>query len=210
MHRNKLRAEEETFPLAKIGSLASDGLHEYQQLRPIHMKLPRTARSVRWRPPPTGLLKVNFDGASFAEDNKAGLGIIIRNNVGLVMAAMTQQIPLPASVEMVEVLAARRALWFAMELEFDRLIVEGDSEVIINSIKEGNMSHSAFGHILQDIISLCSLFNYVSFQHVKRQGNGVAHRLARRAITNPLDVWMESVPPDTTDVYNFDLHFTTQ
>ena len=106
MCRNKLRAEEETFPLAKISSLSSDGLQEYQQLRPIHTKIPRT-RSVRWRPPPTGLLKVNFDGAYFAEDNKAGLGIIIRNNVGLVMAAMTQQIPLPASVEMVEVLAAR-------------------------------------------------------------------------------------------------------
>ena len=62
---------------------------------------------MRWRPSPTGLLKVNFDGAYFAEDNKAGLGIIICNNVGLVMAALTQQIPLPASVEMVEVLAMR-------------------------------------------------------------------------------------------------------
>ena len=93
--------------MAKISSLASDGLQEYQQLRPIHIKIPRTTRSVRWRPPPTGLLKVNFEGAYFAEDNKAGLGIIIRNDVGL---AMTQQIPLPASVEMVEVLAARRAL----------------------------------------------------------------------------------------------------
>ena len=107
MRRNKLRAEEETFPLAKISSLASDGLQEYQQLRPIHIKIPHIARSVIWRPPPTSLLKVNFDGAYFAEDNKAGLGIIIRNDVGLVMAAMTQQIPLPASVEMVEVLAAR-------------------------------------------------------------------------------------------------------
>ena len=207
MRRNKLRAEEETFPLAKISSLASDGLQEYQQLRPIHIKIPHIARSVRWRPPSTSLLKVNFDGAYFAEDNKAGLGIIIRNDVGL---AMTQQIPLPASVEMVEVLAARRALWFAMELGFDRLVVEGDSEVIINSIKEGNMSHSAFGHILQDITSLCSLFSFVSFQHIKRQGNGVAHKLARRAITNPLDVWMESIPPDTNDVYNFDLHFINQ
>ena len=126
------------------------------------------------------------------------------------MAALTQQIPLPASVEMVEVLAARRALWFAMELGFHRLVVESDSEVIINSIKDGNLSHSTFGHILQDITSLCSLFSYVSFQYIKRQGNCVAHKLARRAITNPLDVWMESVPPDTNDVYNFDLHFINQ
>ena len=33
----------------------------------------------------------------------------------------------------------------------------------------------------------------------------MAHRLARRAISSSLDVWMESVPPDTIDVYNADL-----
>ena len=65
---------------------------------------------------------------------------------------------------MVEVLAVRRALWFAMELGFQRLIVEGDSEVIINSIKDGNMIQSAFGHILQDISFLCYFFSHVSFQ----------------------------------------------
>lgn len=56
---------------------------------------------------------MNFDGALFAEENIAGLGVIIRNDSRLVMAALSQQIPLLASVEMVEVLAARRALWFA-------------------------------------------------------------------------------------------------
>ena len=97
-----------------------------------------------------------------------------------------------------------------MELAFQRLVVEGDSKVIINSIKGGNMTHSTFGHILQDITFLCSFFSHVSFQHIKRQGNCVAHKLARRAITNPLDVWMESLPPDTNDVYNFDLCFINQ
>ena len=90
------------------------------------------------------------------------------------------------------------------------MIVEGDSKVIINSINGGNMTQFEFGHILQDITFLYSFFSHVSFHHIKRQGNCVAHRLARRALTNPLDVWMESVPPDTTDVYNFDICFTTQ
>ena len=40
------------------------------------------------------------------------------------MAAFSQQIPLPTSVEMVEVFAARRALVFAKELGFDRVVVE--------------------------------------------------------------------------------------
>lgn len=48
---------------------------------------------------------------------------------------------------MVEVLAARRALVFAKELGFDKAVVEGDSESIINSINGGNMESSPFGHI---------------------------------------------------------------
>ena len=210
MRRNKLWLEEDTFPLAKISFLACKGLQEYLQLHPIHTKIPRTARSVRWHPPPSGLIKVNFDGAFFVEENKVGLGIIICNDNRLVMAALTQQIPLPASVEMVEVLAARHALWFAKELGFQRLVVESVSEVIINSINGGNMTQFEFGHILQDITFLCSFLSHVSFQHIKREGNCVAHRLARRAITNPLDVWMKSVPLDMIDVYNFDLRFSNQ
>lgn len=131
--------------------MASDALQEYHQLRSTHAKIPRTAKAVKWWPPQSGLLKVNFDGALFAEENIAGLGVIIRNDSGLVMAALSQQIPLLASVEMVEVLAARRALWFAKELGFQRLIVEGDSEAIINSINGDYMAWSEFRHILQDI-----------------------------------------------------------
>ena len=139
----------------------------------------------------------------------AGLGIIIRIGDGLVLAALTQQIPKPTSVEMVEVLAVRRALLFAKELGFQSLIVEGDSEVIINLINGGNMTQFEFGHILQDISFLCSFFSYVSFCHVKRQGNCVAHRFAGRAVTSPLDAWMECIPPDIIDAYNFDLGFST-
>ena len=74
------------------------------------------------------------------------------------MAALSQQIPLPTLVEMVEVLAARRALVFAKELDFDRVIVEGDSANTITSINGGQMDHSALGHVLLDIKSLFFFF----------------------------------------------------
>ena len=80
---------------------------------------------------PTDWVKINFDGAIFQAKGEAGLGAIIRNDHGLVMAALTQVIPLPTSMEMVEVLAARRALSFAQELGFDHIILEGDSDIAI-------------------------------------------------------------------------------
>nr|POE89664.1 putative ribonuclease h protein [Quercus suber] len=169
--------------------------------------IPRTARSVRWKPPPPGLVKVNFDGALFSTQSSAGLGLVVRDSAGLVLATLSQEIPLPTSVETVEVIAARRALLFAKELGFERVMIEGDSEIIINAIREQTLLASDLGHILEDIHVLSRSFCSISFHHIKRLGNCVAHRLARRSFCNPLLVWMEEVPPDIVDVYNHDLSF---
>ena len=98
-------------------------------------------------------------------------------------------------------LATCRALVFAKELGFDRVIVEGDSANTITSINGGQMDLSAMGHVLLDIKSLFSCFSYISVQHINREGNCVAHKLARRAANVPFLVWMESVPLDVFEVY---------
>ena len=121
------------------------------------------------------------------------------------MATLSQKIPLPASMEMMEVLAACRALVFAKELGFDRVVVEGDSANTITSINGGHMDLSAMGHVLLDIKSLISCFSFISIQHINREGNCVAHKLARQAASVPFLVWMESVPPDDFEVYQLDL-----
>ena len=69
--------------------MAFDSLQEFQQLHPTHCKIPRIAWPVHWHPPPPGLVKVNFDGAFFSRENIVGLGIIIQNDQGLVMAALS-------------------------------------------------------------------------------------------------------------------------
>ena len=150
-------------------------------------------------------MKVNFDGALFSTQSLAGLGIVVRDPARFVLAALSQKIPLPTSVETGEVKAARRALVFAKELGFERVLVEGDSEIIVNAICGKSLLSSALGHILEDTHVLSSTFTSIFFHHIKRLGNYVAHRLARRSSCNPLLVWMEEVPPDIVDVYNYDL-----
>ena len=117
---------------------------------------------MKWRPPLVDHVKVNFNGAFFEGERKAGLGAIIRNDSRLVMVALSQNIPLPTSVEIVEVLAACQALWFAKELGFQKLFIEGDSETIINAINGENMDQFENGQILQDIRLLISSFCFVS------------------------------------------------
>ena len=89
-----------------------------------------------------------------------------------------------------------------------RVMVEGDFEVVIKAIKEKSLLSSNLGHILKDTHALSCSFSSISFHHIKRMGNSVTHRLARRSFCNPLLVWMEEVPPDIVDVYNHDLSFS--
>ena len=182
---------EPTVPVCQVAPKVVGALQEFQQLHPTHAVIPRTACAVKWRPPIAPCVKANFDGAIFSQDGLAGTNVIIRNEQGLVMAALSQQIPSPTSVEMVEVLAARQALVFAKELGFDRMVLEGDSKTVIKAILGDYMDCSYMGHVLQDIKMLSSSFSFISVKHIHREGNCVAHKLARRAIRNPFLVWME-------------------
>ena len=147
-------------PVCQIASKAYGVLQEFQQLRPTHTVIPRTAHAVKWRPPIAPCVKANFDGTIFSQDGLAGIGVIIQNEQGLVMTVLSQQIPSPALVEMVEVLAARRDLVFAKELGFDKVVVEGDSEIVITAILGDYMDYSYMDHALKDIKFRFSSFSF--------------------------------------------------
>ena len=151
----------------------------------------------RWSPPEPGIYKANYDGAYFAEEEAAGIGVVVRNELGQVMASLAEKIVMPQTVEILEALAARRAMIFMEELGLGRVIFEGDSENVVKALTRGCLDRSSIGHIVKDCMSLMGCFQTCSFSHVRRQSNGVAHALARRARnSSPLSVWMESVLPD--------------
>lgn len=140
---------------------------------------------------------MNYDGAIFQEQGRAGIGVVIRNSSGEVMASLSQQIPLPTTVAQVEASAARRAVEFAQELGITRAIIEGDSEIICNDLLNPSPSLSLHGLLIRDAQVLALSFTSITFAHVSRQGNTVAHSLARMAIlSQSLNIWMEDVPPD--------------
>ena len=192
--------------MTKLVGLASDSLHEFQRGRSVPQQTVRSIPSGSWTPPPPGWLKINFDGATFKDRKLAGLGGVIRNDNGLIMAAFTQTIPLPTSVEMVEVLAARNALVLAQDLNLTQVQLKGDSEIITNALSSSGRDSSSYGHILKDIKLLSLAFQCLSFSHTHRQGNKLAHYLARSAYNfSPFQVWMEEIPLVCESVYSFDI-----
>ena len=124
---------------------------------------------------------MNFDGALFLEQRCAGLGVVVRDSAGLVIAALSQRVRLPGNADVVEALAACRAMRFAQELSLHHVVIEGDSLHVIQAIVGAKPVQTLYGHIIDEIKLLSSLFT-CSFLHVNRKGNMLAHALARRAV----------------------------
>ena len=102
-------------------------------------------------PPSSGQYKVNVDGALFSANNTAGLGMVIRNENGQVMASLFEHIPLPLTMIEVEKLAARRGLELVVEMGFRNIVLENDSQILITALREDSYSLASFGHLVKYI-----------------------------------------------------------
>ncbi|XP_075674754.1 uncharacterized protein LOC142643931 [Castanea sativa] len=83
-----------------------------------HSRGSRHPSQKHWCPPPQDCFKTNYDRVMFDESDEVGLGVVIRNSEGQVMAAFSKKIRKPHSVVTLEFLAARRAVVFVSEIGF--------------------------------------------------------------------------------------------
>ena len=157
-------------------------------------------------PPPANLVKINFDSTVFSNDNFSGVRAVIRDENGLVLGSCMKRLPQPYSAVEVEALAAAITLAFANNLGVTRVILEGDSLVVIKALKEEEQLLSPTGLLLKDVKMLSQSFQKLLYSHTKREGNSVAHSLARYATSIPdFLVWMEDVPPCIQSLVQADL-----
>lgn len=84
--------------------------------------------------------KTNFDGVVFEETNESGISVVE------IMAALSEKIPLPFFIVVLETLAA----WI---VAFER-----DSKIVINALRHGDMSRSSIGHLVKTLHLLLFLF----------------------------------------------------
>ena len=90
---------------------------------------------------------------------------------------------------MTEALTLLHGALFASEMEVSHAIFESDALSLIQSINSGVVG-GEIGHILQNIKSIAFSFSWCSFQHLKREGNRVAHELAKNArVTSVSKIW---------------------
>jgi len=85
----------------------------------------------RWSKPDAGFIKLNWDAALDVRQNRMGVGIIARDELGEVRAALCTTLPYIQNPSVAETVGARRAVEFARERGFSSIVIEGDSREVV-------------------------------------------------------------------------------
>ena len=108
------------------------------------------------------------------------------------IATMAENFPSPFSINVVEVIAAKKALKFALELGLSTIVLEGDSKHTIDALLSEEVSLIDIGHLIEEEKLYGDQLDVVEFSHVKREGNKTAYNIARHARhVSELSVWMD-------------------
>ena len=93
-----------------------------------------------------------------------------------------------------------------MEIGICEVVLEGDSELIITTLKVGGHTIALVEPLIQDALVLSDLYSKLLYSRWRRNGNKLAHSLAKHSI-NVFDyvVWMECVPLSLFFVFQNDL-----
>ena len=161
---------------------------------------------MRGCPPPEQHYKGNFDVAFFDALDCARIRVVFHNHVGQVIVALSQKIPLVQTVELAKALAARRVVGFALELSLFSVKLEGDYSRVISALNDLKSYNTLFGHVTNECRRVSASLRFCKFQHVRWEGNRLAHALTRRVVLSAkTNVWVESLPNDLEDVFQSDL-----
>ena len=116
-------------------------------LPPIRLAPPKPKE--RWKPPDASLVKINFDGAIFRDENGRGIGVVVCTYTSAILAPLAQSISPALQPAEIEAIIVARALEFGHELGLTEAVLEGDSELIVNSLKnrQSNLGFSGALHI---------------------------------------------------------------
>ena len=158
-----------------------------------------------WKCLPRGVYKINWDVGLEEKHNRTGVGVIVRDFSGKVIAARSLTIQTKQEPVIGEAMGAIYAAEFGRDIGVQNVTLEGDSLLVVKALKAATENLSSYGHLIDDTRWLLQRFQTVGVKHVKRNANKAAHGLAREAVKNYGDnIWMEETSPCVVTVHNND------
>ena len=131
-----------------------------------------------WVPPSNLWFKVNTDVAIFKNLGTVGIGTMIRDHVGTVIAALSQHLHLSLGPLEAEAKAMDVAVLFAWDVGVQEVIFETNSHMIFTTLLGSTIPPATVIDVLESIQQKLHEFRRVKVQHVRRQGNKSTHALA--------------------------------
>ncbi|KAF5451602.1 hypothetical protein F2P56_026695 [Juglans regia] len=193
--RNQFLYEKVVHPCSTVINNALSMQSAYKQVQVLDGVSKQVNTVLSWSPPPPGFLKLNVDGAIFPDHHKAGIGIILRDEKGDVIAACSKLEGDVASPEFIEATTLLRGLQFCAQWGVPKLVLETDCLILVNALQSQTTFLTDFAFLLNDISRMMRGFQEVQILHVNRLGNIAAHQLARNAWNvEDIVMWWGSCP----------------
>ena len=86
--------------------------------------------------------------------------------------------------------------------------MEGDCLKVVQALKARERCNTLYGTVIEDACNQGASPQACHFQHVRREGNKLAHALTRRAVSSAdFDLWVKELPSDLENVFLSDFSF---
>ena len=178
--------------MARVDRLVDDQGKYAEKIYPLRRSIiPSSPR--HWIAPPEGVMKINVD-ACLAVEGWVGLGVIARSSAGDTLFAAVRHVRACWTAEVAEAKAVAMAVRLGLSHGLKDVILESDCQVVINRLSKNAIFLSDLDGVLSDILSACASFHSLVWSHVKREGNFVAHHLARLIPFGVEQVWENHYP----------------
>lgn len=157
--------------------------------------------SHKWKPPDEGCFKLNVDAAIKLGTYTFTIGLVLRDHRGHFVAGKTMCIRMVSTVLEAEALALQEGIVWLFSMTHQKVCIESDSLLCVQTIKNAHEIHLKVGHILDYCrVALLSRPGF-SVMFVKRQANKAAHLMARlpcsldcpNILTSPPELLLETL-----------------
>lgn len=131
-------------------------------------------------------IEINTDGGARGNPGPAGMGVVIKNDHGLIIARLKGYLG-EVTNNVAEYSALIRGLEEAVVLQATHLQINMDSELVVRQMQgRYKIKEPTLQKLAQRVILLLKQFESATFTHVRREFNKEADRLVNEAIDEAL------------------------
>ena len=155
-----------------------------------------------WKAPPPRWFKVNVDAATNLSKQRGGLGAVVRDSSGEIVAAAAQRTTLKGNVADMEAEAVLLGIQVAREVNCVHFVIESDSKEVVELVLKRKNSLGEISWNIEEIQDCLKGQSTATIQFVPRRCKVIAHNLAEVAPDREDPVFrIGNFPGSTVDVF---------